>query len=243
MAQPRSGADAYRPGHGELPLDRLDRVGVPVVGVGDVHKWPSTSSPISMRWWPTILPFPITQRSPIVMTGPLSPLGDTPAESVAVRTDDAPVSEASIDDSPNNAPKGSRSRSVGRNARSAARAGDRDGSSRRRPPTTSPACTTSLSRRRTRSRGPRGSDTEGTARRVPTPKPRPTLIATAQRHRIGLVRVQHHDGEAAGTVLDPVADRGLSPRPRPQRTAERHLTEPTYHVAGWSAIAEPSTSN
>ena len=75
-----------------------------------------------MRWWPTIpLPFPITQRSPIVMTGPLSTCsGDTPAESVAYGPMMHP-SPSSIDDSPNSAAEGKADRAaVAEHARTAA---------------------------------------------------------------------------------------------------------------------------
>ncbi len=60
-----------------------------------------------MCWWPTTpLPFPITQRSPMVTTGPFSTCsGDTPAESVAFGPMMHP-SPSSIEDSPNNAPTG-----------------------------------------------------------------------------------------------------------------------------------------
>ena len=108
VAQPRPRADAYRPRRGELPADGLDRVGVPVVGVGDVHGMarPHVVADLDALLADDAAPLPDHTAVADRDDGPLSTCsGDTPAESVAFGPMMHP-SPSSIDDSPNNAPTG-----------------------------------------------------------------------------------------------------------------------------------------
>ena len=108
VTEPRPDADAHRARRRELPADRLVGILVAVVGVGDVHVMTGPHVVADLdRSWPTMpLPFPIRQRSPIVMTVPSRTCsGDTPADSVTY----GPIMHPAptwMDSSPNSAATG-----------------------------------------------------------------------------------------------------------------------------------------